>query len=355
MKQFTKKQTNMCKGVAICIMLFHHLFFSQESWPLYYYKIQMGSTPLIGFIAKQGKICVAIFVLLSAYGLTFSINRNIQKSIGAGQSLIKSYFSFVERHVLSLYKLYWPVFVPAMIIGLVSNISSPVNIYRSFGECLRDFFGIAYILDGETPFNGAWWYISFAITLYFVFPFLHKAMKKYPKILLLFSFLIGLNPTAKVPILLEWKRYAFIGCLGIYLAENNILNRLINWKSNRIRIILSGFICAIFFAVRCIKPFTFDGALAVGIVVLSVSLFDSVKYLSAALNSLGKYSGTMFLLHGLLYKNFVRDFIYGFEYPILIFIALLLITYVGSVAIQNLAQYIYNYIGIKKGIVNNAS
>ena len=87
MKQFTKKQTNICKGVAICIMLFHHLFFSQESWPLYYHEIQIGSTPLIGFIARQGKICVAIFVLLSTYGLTFSINKNIQKTVGGGAKL----------------------------------------------------------------------------------------------------------------------------------------------------------------------------------------------------------------------------------------------------------------------------
>ncbi len=27
MEEFTKKETNVCKGVAICIMLFHHLFF----------------------------------------------------------------------------------------------------------------------------------------------------------------------------------------------------------------------------------------------------------------------------------------------------------------------------------------
>lgn len=84
MEQFTKKETNICKSVAICIMLFHHLFFSQETWLLYYYKLQIGSKPLMGFLAVQGKICVAIFVLLSAYGLTFSMNKNIQKAVGGG-------------------------------------------------------------------------------------------------------------------------------------------------------------------------------------------------------------------------------------------------------------------------------
>ena len=50
--------------------------------------------------------------------------------------------------------------------------------YNSFGECLRDFVGVAYIFDGETPFCGAWWYISFAITLYLAFPFLYKLKKR---------------------------------------------------------------------------------------------------------------------------------------------------------------------------------
>lgn len=339
MEKFTKKETNVCKGVAICIMLFHHLFFRQDSWPLYYYKIQIRSKPLIGFIATQGKICVAIFVLLSAYGLTFSMNKCRQK-IAGGQSKLKGYVSFIGTHILNLYKLYWPVFIPAMLIGFVTDLSNPIKVYKSIGEGIRDFFGVAYIFDGETPFNGAWWYISFAITLYMAFPLLYKAVKKYPKILLFLSFLIGINPVADVMILLEWRRYLFICCLGIYFANNNMLSKLISWKSKKIRIIVTGSMSIILLAIRCIKSFTFDGFLATVIIVLSITLFNNTKYLSVAIGSLGRYSGTMFLLHGLLYKNFMRDFIYGFKYPILIFAALLIASYLCSVIVQSATMYI---------------
>lgn len=30
MEKFTQKKTNLCKGVAILIMLFHHLFFRKK-------------------------------------------------------------------------------------------------------------------------------------------------------------------------------------------------------------------------------------------------------------------------------------------------------------------------------------
>lgn len=249
-------------------------------------------------------------------------------------------------HVLNLYKLYWSVFIPAMLIGFVTNLSNPIKAYKSMGEGIRDFFGIAYIFDGEMPFNGAWWYISFAITLYIVFPLLYNAMREYPKIMLLLSFLIGINPASDVMILLEWRRYMFICCLGIYFANNNLLSKLISWKNKISRIIAAISACIILLVIRCVKPFTFDGLFAIAIIMLSVALFNNTKYLSVALGSLGKYSGTMFLFHGLLYKNFMRDFMYGFKYPILIFTVLLILTYLISAAIQNLRHHVYNCIHI---------
>lgn len=343
MEQFTKKETNICKGVAICIMLFHHLFFSQETWSLYYYKLQIGSKPLIGFLAAQGKICVAIFVLLSAYGLTFSLNKSYQKSIEEGQNKAKEYGSFVGTHILNLYKLYWPVFILVMLIGYVTNLSNPNKIYKSIGEGIRDFFGIAYIFDGETPFNGAWWYISFAITLYIAFPLLYAAVRKHPRILLLFSFLIGINPVSNVTILLEWRRYMFICCLGIYFANNEFLSKLISWKNKKIRVTVAICACIVLFGIRCIRPFTFDGLFATAIIVLSVSLLNQNQYFCSAFSSLGKYSGTMFLLHGLLYKNFAQRFIYGFKYPMLIFAVLLILSYICSVIVQSAVKFICHY------------
>lgn len=88
MEKFTVEKTNLCKGVAILIMLFHHLFFRPESWPLYFYKIKLGSIPLIGYIASQGKICVSIFVFLSAYGLTLSVRKNCDKINGGANILL---------------------------------------------------------------------------------------------------------------------------------------------------------------------------------------------------------------------------------------------------------------------------
>ncbi len=340
MEKFTQEKTKLCKGVAILIMLFHHLFFRSESWPLYIYKLQIREMPLIGYIASQGKICVAIFILLSAYGLTYSIKKH-NPWISGGQNTKRQYLYFVIDHVKKLYMLYWPVFVLAMCIGMITQVSNPLTIYKSFGEWIRDFLGVAYIIDGKTPFNSEWWYISFALTLYLVFPILYLLMKKFPKITLIFAFLIGIRPNSNIMIFMEWRRYLFVCCLGIYFAENDLMSKLIIMKSKKYRIVASTLLCLILGGIRCIHPFTLDGFLVISIIVFSVSVFESGKYISKILISLGTYSGTMFLLHGLLYRNFMKNFIYGFNYPIFIYFVLVVLSYSMSVLIEKLKGQLF--------------
>lgn len=57
----TKDETLMLKGIAIVMMLSHHLFPHLPN---------IGTLPL--YLLIFGKVCVAIFVLLSGYGLGMS-------------------------------------------------------------------------------------------------------------------------------------------------------------------------------------------------------------------------------------------------------------------------------------------
>lgn len=269
-----------------------------------------------------------------------------RKNVRGGAGVHKIYTTFVGTHILKLYKLYWPVFILAMTVGVVTKISNPITVYKSFGEGLRDLFGVAYIFDGETPFNGAWWYVSFAITLYFLFPILYRLMESHSTLVLVVSFIVGIKPVSGIPIILEWKRYLFICCMGIFLAKRNGLGFLLNKKRPQVRIALSFLCCVLLFVIRCIHSYTFDGFFALAIIIFSVSAFSTMKYVSKMLITLGKYSGTMFMLHGLLYKNFMRDFIYGFKYPVIIFCVLLLLSYLGSVAIVKVTDTVWKRIHI---------
>jgi hypothetical protein len=56
-KLFGINSTNACKGVALILLLWHHLFYQNPEYGLFVFKF-----------ATLSKVCVAIFVILSGYG-----------------------------------------------------------------------------------------------------------------------------------------------------------------------------------------------------------------------------------------------------------------------------------------------
>lgn len=335
-KHFTIDNTLTCKGVAICIMLFHHLFYPQPLWENYWWKIRLGNRPLIAFMAMHGKICVTIFVLLSAYGLTFSYRKLCDKEKHKGKW--KTDILFSKNQIKKLYLLYWPIFIVAVICGGVTGLRVPSVVYESLGEGIRDFLGIAYIIDGETPFNDIWWYISFALLLYLLFLLLYKGMRKFPYVMLAISFVIGIKPTSSIPIMIEFRRYSFVVCMGVFMAESDLMSKMLNAGTRLIRIVLSGSACIVFFCIRCVWAFTFDAFLAIAIIVLVVELTGDKGWYP--LKFMGKHSGNMFLIHGLLYQFFLKKMIYGFWYPPLIWGVLLGISLVCSIVIEDIKKYL---------------
>lgn len=64
----TLHDTSILKGIAICAMLWHHLFYENPEYGLF-----------VWHLALLGKVCVAIFLLLSGYGLTIQMDKLLNK------------------------------------------------------------------------------------------------------------------------------------------------------------------------------------------------------------------------------------------------------------------------------------
>lgn len=80
----TKDETNVCKGFAILLMFVHHLFSRPEVYADYSIRYFPFSYKTIISIALLGKVCVAIFVFLSAYGITVQSNKKDKNIPGGG-------------------------------------------------------------------------------------------------------------------------------------------------------------------------------------------------------------------------------------------------------------------------------
>ena len=68
--EFTRKDTRIIKGAAICLMLWHHLFAFPErvTEGVFRSLLYFNDTNLSVCIGAFGRICVAVFTFLSGYG-----------------------------------------------------------------------------------------------------------------------------------------------------------------------------------------------------------------------------------------------------------------------------------------------
>lgn len=75
---FRKRESEFCKGIGIAMMIFHHLFYKAENYQDFVISFAPFSEERINFYALLCKVCVAIFVFISGYGITASYYKNLQ-------------------------------------------------------------------------------------------------------------------------------------------------------------------------------------------------------------------------------------------------------------------------------------
>ena len=70
---FTKEKTNVCKGVGILLLMFHHMFINK--WSLNNLIFWFDNPEVVEQYAKGMRVCVWLFAFLSAYGLTIKYSK----------------------------------------------------------------------------------------------------------------------------------------------------------------------------------------------------------------------------------------------------------------------------------------
>ena len=68
--QFSRQDTKALKGVAILLMLMHHLLAFPDRLPIkYQYAVSAAALKQLTTVGSFGKICVYIFMFLGGLGL----------------------------------------------------------------------------------------------------------------------------------------------------------------------------------------------------------------------------------------------------------------------------------------------
>lgn len=162
MKQLSIQDSNVLKGIAILMMLFHHLFFSSD----YGFKdIEVNGHGIMNTFALMCKVCVAMFVFVSGYGLT-------EKYKGKEHiDLKKFYWNRIVKLFVN-YWFIWLIFVPLSVLWLGPSLQEQYGYSNIISKMVLDLMGIINWF-GIYNYNPTWWFYSCIIGLYLLYPLLH--------------------------------------------------------------------------------------------------------------------------------------------------------------------------------------
>lgn len=302
--------------------------FADSCTPLFY----IGDIPLATIITRS---CgpVGYFLMMSGYGLAMVYN----KGVLSPQKQLKKVFS--------LYKSYWLVMLVFVSIGsFVRPAKYPGDLYDI----------VSNITGWDTSYNAEMWfllpYALLAITSLWIF----RVMDKLGNLV---SFIVSV--------------FLYLGSCYIisrYIAPNKLYHEFYTPILTYFDLLLSFVIGALFFRLanhRCDTYFikhpiititclflvfcshfltTFDGISPIHQTII-VYMFLQIplnKYVSKMLCSLGKHSMFMWMVHTYIALYLFHDFIYGFKYPIIIFLVLVIISYVLAIIFELVNDRVVN-------------
>jgi hypothetical protein len=354
-----KEDTQIFKGIAIIIISLHNIIHKLPDMPIenefsfHESNIKDFFTPLffkspISFIFSfLGHYGVQVFVFLSAYA--FYLKRN--------EILNMKYFSFIKKRYI---RILYPFILSLIIVSILEFIYITFFLGYPFEKILHNIIviyagGIAHFtviqpfLWGILPGGvGPWWFVSFILQVYFIFPFLFKIEfnNAYQFVISLgFSYLLIFVINIYFPNIHIY--YTIIGhmpeiLLAIYFVKylrgkQVSLNKMIYiiWGS-----LIMLFICN---ANKNIWPFSF--AFATVFIISLLLIFRSImtESLKNIFIFIGKVSIYVFLLNGVTREYFIY-FINSYSDSIitywLIIILYLLLTIYLSYLLQNLEKYV---------------
>lgn len=348
--KFTKEHTMQMKGIAIIILLFHHCFLNAQRWATVpyeklattkgwgYYPISFApfSSHTIQYLASFSKICVAMFVFMTGYGMWVSYESQKKKTTMS---------NYIKKRMVTLMTGFLIIFVVTEILAIPTGRFIEVygHDFRSVVYMIIDALGLAKLL-GTPLFCLTWWYMSLAIVLIMIFPFVHSIMEKYQWVVVVASIIVpracGFGQST------DLFRYLLAYTLGMYFAQHDLLARIKEkfMEQNVAGKLLSLIVSLIGLAViiKCRqnawigwKYLDFwDGFAAMYVIVLSYIYILNGKWIVKGLGFLGKHSMNIFLIHSFYRDVFFHEFTYSFYYAWLDYIVLMAILLVTSIVLE---------------------
>ncbi len=333
---FSKIDTQIAKGIAILLMVNHHLF-AYNRLPLTYISfLPDAPIDILSVLSEFGTICISIFMLLTGIGIYH---------ISQKTNLKKWSFSHFVHFVLH----YWLVFL--LIVPLGFLFFGKTFLWTEF---LSNLFLLSY------SYNLEWWYLRVYLEVLLLSPWIVKYILKEPKRSIFVSFFISFvgylmhqssyysNIVVKeVSTFFLWQ---LIFCIGFLIAYFHLLEHM---KRSFVRFRLDKWWVSLICIVLCIglrqEPYITaklkDPIISPLFLYLGVNLVKQL-HLDSLFAYLGNHSLNIWLIHTFFCYYYLTDVVLIPRFTLFILIWLLLLSLGASYIIQMIENFIRK--GLKK-------
>ncbi len=333
----TKEQTTQIKGIAILMMLWHHLFTdSTLVAQLYCLLPPVEGIPFATWI-DSAMSPVAILLFLSGFFIFVVTIRT-----GGDTNRFGCMF-----HLFFIFWCTLLVFVP------IGHLVKPLEYPKSFITFLGNITGI------DPSYNTAMWFLApYVLLALSAKPIIQSIEGKNIWIVLGIWFPIAicvswwishhvdfLNHYRIFYIALEYIALSFSFLLGIYSERTGILSKIAAWSStHRFAKYVAPIMLIALIVLKCMIHTSIIGCAYVFAFIVITLCLKLPNVINRCLKLLGTYSMTMWMIHSYFYAYLFHDFFYSFKTPLLIFLVLVVFSLFTSVIIQTLGNRGYRII-----------
>lgn len=319
----SKEQSVIIRGLVILLMLAYHLHDISDS---YVSLIYIGGHPLTYYINNMAHP-VSFYILLSGYGLSY---------VG------RTTTSYKAKKVLKLYITFWIVLgiFPLLIGSFVSPDKYPGGFITFLGNAT------GYIWT----YNVHNWFLLPYVLIYMSSGLIQTLIDKYGDMrCIAISFLLsigsavaisynimGLSKIHIIHLILATVGMLFPFVVGVVMEKLQIRGIL---KCEKITPLLAVILIMV---LSLLRSLVHTHALNAIFAVMIIYLLIHVKFkglVREVLGVLGKYSMPMWFIHGYFTLYLFHDYLVLLKYPLLIYLALVVISLTLSIPIMNLSNF----------------
>lgn len=315
-----RNQTNEIKGIAVILLMIHHLLSRYQNDNFF-----------MNDIVSLSKVCVALFVFLSGYGLA----KNHTK-------IEMTFRSFFIKRILKIMIPYQKVFIIFVSVGVYFNLQ-PLE--QSYGKhkilkLILEFLGLNEFIYGH-GYNPTWWFIGLIGLLYILFIPLFKFVKKYSHRAIVYIYIssffiskffiiIGLGRISDITYSFS---YVVVFSTGIYFSMLGfqVLNSTkIKYHQNLGLLFFSFIILSIIRnRINYIGEIKLDFIYSTIIILiyLEASRKFNFIFIKMIFREFGKCSFEIFLTHTFIFFLYFEDITYYFNNKLLILIQGIILGY----------------------------